>query len=201
MPRPRDPGSPSRGSQQTNPHAREAYKKPGEHLTALSLCAEARGLFLQVCRDPATQVRTRVGSANNPSVRTKRMCEGRTKKSGGPLTALSLRAEARGLFLQTLPRPSDLGSHARARQTTPPSERKGCARVALPATRSKTSNPISHSGARQNAIKGIEPVTVQGFEGWAPKGFDSRPRATESGTTMGEPALGRDPSRRLLGTL
>ena len=45
-------------------------------------------------------------------------------------------------------------------------------------------------------IKGIEPVTVQGFEGWAPEGFDSRPRATESGTTTGEPIRGRDPSKR-----
>ena len=66
---------------------------------ALLLHAEARGFFLQPCRDPATQARTRMGSANNPSVRMKRICEGRTKKSGGPLTALSLRAEARGLFL------------------------------------------------------------------------------------------------------
>ena len=41
-------------AQQTNPHTREAYKKPGKHPTALSLRAEARGLFLQVCRDPAT---------------------------------------------------------------------------------------------------------------------------------------------------
>ena len=49
--------------------------------------------------------------------------------------------------------------------------------------------------------KGAEPVTVQGFEGWTTEGFDSHPRTTESGTTMGEPALGRDPSRRLLGTL
>jgi len=83
MSRPHNPGSPSRGSQQTNPHTREAYKKPGKHPTTLSLRAEARGLFLQVCRDPATQVRTRMGSANNP------------------LTALSLRAEARGLLLHS----------------------------------------------------------------------------------------------------
>ena len=43
---------------------------------------------------------------------------------------------------------------------------------------------------------GAEPITVQGFEGWAPKGFDSRPRATESGATAGEPVRGRDPSKR-----
>ena len=43
---------------------------------------------------------------------------------------------------------------------------------------------------------GAEPITVQGFEGWAPKGFDSRPRATESGATVGKPVRGRDPSKR-----
>ena len=43
---------------------------------------------------------------------------------------------------------------------------------------------------------GAEPITVQGFEGWAPRGFDSHPRATESGTTAGEPIRGRDPSMR-----
>ena len=69
MPRPRDPGSHLRGSQQTNPHAREVYRKPGEHLMALSLCAEARGLFLQVCRDPAT--RTRI---HGPSKHDKTPC-------------------------------------------------------------------------------------------------------------------------------
>ena len=43
---------------------------------------------------------------------------------------------------------------------------------------------------------GAEPVTVQGFVGWAPEGFDSHPRTAESGTTMGEPVHGRDPSKR-----
>ena len=38
--------------------ARGSHKKPGELLIALSLRAEARGLFLQPCRDPATQART-----------------------------------------------------------------------------------------------------------------------------------------------
>ena len=46
---------------------------------------------------------------------------------------------------------------------------------------------------------GTEPVTVQGFEGWAPEGLDSRPRTIESGMTMGEPVHGRGPSKRLLG--
>ena len=41
-----------------------------------------------------------------------------------------------------------------------------------------------------------EPITVQGFEGWAPKGFDSRPRIIESGTTTGKPIWGRDPSKQ-----
>ena len=34
-------------------------KKTGKLLIALSLRAEARGLFLQLSRDPATQARTR----------------------------------------------------------------------------------------------------------------------------------------------
>ena len=37
---------------------------------------------------------------------------------------------------------------------------------------------------------GSEPIMAQGFEGWAPRGFDSRPRTTESGTTVGEPIWG-----------
>ena len=37
---------------------------------------------------------------------------------------------------------------------------------------------------------GSEPITVQGFEGWAARGFDSRPRTIESGMTMGEPIRG-----------
>ena len=49
-------------------------------------------------------------------------------------------------------------------------------------------------------IKGTKPIMVQGFEGWAPEGFDSRPRAIELGTTMGKPVHGRGPSKRLLGT-
>ena len=43
---------------------------------------------------------------------------------------------------------------------------------------------------------GSEPIMVQGFEGWAPRGFDSRPRTTESGTTAGEPIWGRGPSKQ-----
>ena len=112
--------------------ARGSHKKPGELLIALSLWAEAQGLFLQPCRDPATQAHIRGGSANNPSFRTKRMHEGPTKKTGKLLIALLLRAEARGLFLQpsrgpaTRTRTRGLGKHDK----TPPSERKGCARAA-----------------------------------------------------------------------
>ena len=47
--------------------------------------------------------------------------------------------------------------------------------------------------------KGAESVTVQGFEGWTTEGFDSHPRTTELGTTMGEPIHGRGPSKRSLG--
>ena len=84
---------------------------------------------------------------------------GSYKKPGELLIALSLRTEARGLFLQ----------------------------------------PLTPRGSEKRDEKGTEPVTVQGFEGWATKGFDSRPRTTESGTTMGKPVHGRGPSRQLLG--
>ena len=75
--------------------ARGSYKKPGELLTALSLRAEARGLFLQICQDPATQARTQGGAQEtNPHAREA------YKKLGELLIALLLRVEARGLSLQ-----------------------------------------------------------------------------------------------------
>ena len=78
-------------------------KKTGKLLIALLLHAEARGYFLQPSRDPATQTRTRgLGKRDkHPSFRTKRMREGRTKKTGKLLITLFLHAKARGLFLQT----------------------------------------------------------------------------------------------------
>ena len=137
------------------------------------------------------------GLANNPSFRTKRMHEGHTKKTGKLLIALSLCVEAWGLFLQPsrdpvtqthtgglskqplLPNEKDVrGSHKKDRETPDRPLALSRGSGALPATRSKTSNPNSHShsGARQNAIKGIEPIMAQGFEGWAPEGLDSHPR-------------------------
>ena len=67
-------------------------KKIGKLLIALLLRAEARGLFLQSSRDPATQNRTRgLGKRDkNPSFQMKRMHEGRTKKTGKLLIALLL---------------------------------------------------------------------------------------------------------------
>ena len=56
------------------------------------------------------------GLGKQPLLPNEKDARGSYKKPEELLTALSLRAEARGLFLQTLPRPSDLGSHARARQ-------------------------------------------------------------------------------------
>ena len=85
--------------------------------------------------------------------------------ANNPLTALSLRAEARGLLL-----------HSRQGQ----------------ATQART-----HTFEKSNK-KGAKPITVQGFEGWTTEGFDSRPRTTESGTTMGEPVHGCGPSKRSL---
>ena len=59
---------------------------------------------------------------------------------------------------------------------------------------------LSHPEGRKNATKkGTKPITIQGYEGWAIQGLDSRPRTTESGTTMGEPVHGRGPGKRLLG--
>ena len=75
------------------------------------------------------------------------MREGRTKKTGKLLIALLLRAEARGLFLQ----PS-----------------RG------PATRTRTWGLDKCD--KMTKELGTEPVTVQGFEGWAPEGLDSCPR-------------------------
>ena len=74
-------------------------KKPGELLIALSLLAEARGLFLQQCRDPATKTRSR-GLGKQPLLPNKKDARGSHKKSGELLIALSLRAEARELFLR-----------------------------------------------------------------------------------------------------
>ena len=73
-------------------------KKLGEPLT--NLPAEAKGLSLQLCRDPATQVRTRGGSANKPLLSNKKVARGSYKKLGELLTALLLRAEAMELSLQ-----------------------------------------------------------------------------------------------------
>ena len=92
------------GARQTNPsfrtkRKREGHiKKPGEPL--IDLPAEAKGLSLQLYRDPATQVRTRGASANKPLLPNRKVARGSYKKPGEPLTALSLCVEAKGLFLQ-----------------------------------------------------------------------------------------------------
>ena len=101
----------------------------------------------------------REGLGKQPLLPSKKDVRGSHKKPGELLIALSLHAEARGLFLQ----------------------------------------PLTPRGSKKHDEKGTEPVTVQGFEGWATKGFDSRLRTTELGTTMGEPVHGRGPSKRLLG--
>ena len=134
-------------------------KKIGKLLITLSLCAEARGLFLRPSRDPMTQTRTR-GLGKQPLLPNEKDARGSHKKDRETPDRPLAPCEGSGALPTTKRRPSDPGSHSRARQMNPPSEQKGCARVALPATRSKTSNPNSHSGARQNTIKGIEPVMV-----------------------------------------
>ena len=85
--------------------ARGSIKKLGELLTALSLCVEARELFLQICRDPATQARTRGGLSKQTLTR-----EGCTKSQGNSRRP-SHSVQRLGALPATLPRPSDLGSH------------------------------------------------------------------------------------------
>ena len=135
MPRPHDPGSRPKGPRQTNPHARGAYKKSGELPTALSLCVEARGSSCDLAE-------TRMGSANEPSVQTKRICEGRMKKSEDP-------------------RPSS------------------CSRRRLGAPLAPKNQDKKHDKRhRAHYGPGVQRLGLQ-------RGFDSRPRATESGTTSG----------------
>ena len=96
-----------KGPRQTNPHARGAYKKSGELPTALSLCAEARGSSCDLAE-------TRMGSANKPSVQTKRICEGRMKKSGDPRPSSCSRRRLGGSSCTQKPRQKhDKGHRAR----------------------------------------------------------------------------------------
>ena len=73
-------------------------KKIGKLLIALSLCVEARGLSLQPSQDPATQGRTR-GFDKQTLLPNEKDARGSHKKIGKLLIALSLHAEAQGLFL------------------------------------------------------------------------------------------------------
>ena len=77
---------------------REGRTKSQELLTALSLRVEARGLFLQPCRDPVTLARTQ-GLGKQPLRPSEKDVRGSYKKPEELLMALSLHAEARGLFL------------------------------------------------------------------------------------------------------
>ena len=115
---------------------------------ALLLRAEAKGLFLQPCRDLATPARTRGGSAKQPLLSSEKDVRGSHKKPGELLTALSLRAEAWGLFL-----------HPERKQATQARTRK-----------------LALGGSKKRDKKGTEPVTVQGFEGWASKRFRQPPQ-------------------------
>ena len=54
-----------------------------------------------------------------PLLPSEKDARGSYKKPGELLIALSPRAEARGLFLQTLPRPSGLGSHVKGSANNP----------------------------------------------------------------------------------
>ena len=124
--------------------------------------------------------------------------------------------EAQRLSLQTLPRSSDLGSHSMGSANNPSFRTKGMREGHLKSqgyswSPSRSVRRLRGSSCTQNESKppklalgdsekcdkkGAEPITVQGFEGWTPEGFDSRPRTTESGTAMGGPVHGQGPSKR-----
>ena len=71
---------------------------------------------------------------------------------------------------------------------------------ALPAPRNENKSlKFAPRDSEKHDEEGVKPVTVQRFEGWVIKGLDSRLRATESGTTMGEPVHGRGLGKRSLG--
>ena len=59
------------------------------------------------------------GLDKQPLLPNEKDARGSYKKPGELLIALSLRAEARGLFLQTLPRPSGLSSHTKGSANNP----------------------------------------------------------------------------------
>ena len=156
-------------------------------LTALLLRAEARELLPQKTPRPRD-----LGSHPRGARQSDPHARGANQKPGGPLTALSLRARDSGAPPATLPRPSGSGSHASGLGKQPPSERKGREGDGQksredPRPPSRSVRRLRGSSCTQNKDKRPEPVTVQGFKGWAPRGLDSRPRAEESGTTTSEP--------------
>ena len=91
---------------------------------ALSLHVEAREPFLKICRDPATQARTRRGLDRQTLTR-----EGRTKSQGNsrrPSRSVQ-RLGGSSCNLAETQRPRLALEWAR--QTTPPSKQKGYVRV------------------------------------------------------------------------
>ena len=141
-------------------------KKTGKLLTALSLCAEARGLFLQLSRDPATQARTRGGSPNKPLLPERKGCARVAQK-------------ARGTSDRPLAPCGGLG--------------------ALPTPRTKTNNPSSHSEARKNVIKRApSPLRSRGSKARPLEVSTVAPGQQSQGQPWGEPTNGRGPSERSL---
>ena len=128
---------------------------PGASAASTKLHHLLLGLLIVLCHD-VNRVRDRQGG---PRV---------AHKARGTPDRPPASCRGSGALPATLPRPSDPSSHSRAWQTTPPSERKGCARVAQKArellialllhtearglflqTCRGPSDPNSHSGARQ----------------------------------------------------
>ena len=160
------------GARQTNPSFRAKrmregrIKSQGTPDRPLALCKRLEGSSCNHAETQRPRLALEGGSANKPLLLNEKDARGSHKKPGELLIALSLRAEARGLFLHP--------------------ERK-------------TSNPSSHSEARKNAMKRApSPLRSRGSKAGPPKGFDSRPRTTESGTAMGEPVHGQGPRKRSL---
>ena len=78
-----------------------------------SRSAQRLGALPATLPRPAALAHTRMGSANKPSVRTKRICEGRMKKSGDPRPSSCSRRRLGGSSCTQRPRQM-VQSHARS---------------------------------------------------------------------------------------
>ena len=123
-----------------------------------------------------------LGSHPRGARQTDPHARGANQKPGGPLTALLLRARDSGAPPTTLPRPSGSSSHTSGLGKQPPRPNEKDVRGTnkkVGRTPDRPLAPCRGSGALpapKIKTKRPKPVTIQGFEGWAPKGFDSHPK-------------------------